>query len=561
MNKEQLLEAFGGIDESFLVEAQEMKPRNTGVLRRVMLAAAMVATLTITVLATAGLFSQPVENGDIVTGETVFPFYMDDKGNIITGGATGLKVTMDVTVNADAPEYLEEFYVLDMSEEWVIAGGGGAGDGYVWYSNGFEWSKGDLPGKVRLWQDTVSYYTEGTYGDNVVGTLPKLDERDGVTSEITEFAGISVLKVTIPELTRFANDPNINAYYCVEGETRLYWTDGDYMLMFAWPSWMADSEAEVLIRSIEKEAYVDTRPEWFGKIDPNGIAERLPDFSIGHETGTTCANNTMGLGRFAYADGYIYCAGDGYIYRYDLQTGNTDKIVLSDKYAGPGEMFTTENYICYLDTWSDLVALPKKGGEEKYIYQGIHSPKLYAEDTMLYSSGGVMDLQTGKITQWPKGTIGYYVDDQYIYTIRDDVQGFFRAEKGTMDFEEFSLSFQPISILSYDGAIYMTQGGVNKPWSVTCYKDGVETMLPIKALEFQIFDGNLIYRCEEEGGRVIKTYDMQTGEIEVLSEGGFNFAILEQRYLCVLCADEEGLSFVTIIDWQTKEQTILDISK
>lgn len=561
MNKDQLFDAIGGIDEGFLAEAQMKAKRSTGTLRRVLLAAAIIGALAVTAMAASGLFSRPVEDGDIVTGETVFPFYMDEKGNIITEGAAGLKVRMDVTVNADAPEYLEEFYVLDMSEEWKIAGGGSAGDGYVWHSNGFEWAKGDLPGKVRLWQDAVSYYTVGTYGENVVDTLPKLDERDGVTSEITEFAGISVLKVTIPKLTRFVGDPNINAYYCVEGETRLYWTDGDYILMFAWPAWMPDSEAEQLMRSIEKEAFVDSRPADFGKIDPAGIARRLPDFSVAPETGTTCANNTMGLGRFTYSDGYIYCAGDGYIYRYDLQTGDTEEIVLADKYAGPGEMFATENYICYLDTWSDLKVLPKKGGEEGYIYQGIHSPRLYAEDTILYSSNGVMDLQTGQITQWPKGTIGYYVDDQYVYTIRDEVQGFFRAKKGTMNFEEVSLSFQPISILSHDGAVYMTQGGVYKPWDVICYQDGEETVLPVKALEFQIFDGLLIYRCEEEGGMVIKTYDLHSGKTEVLCEEGFNFSILEQRYVCVLCADENGQAYATIIDWQTGERACVDVSK
>jgi len=559
MNHEQLLEAIGGINENILAEAQTKHNRHGGVLKRVLLAAAIVGALTVTAVAASGLFSRPVEGGSIVTDETIFPFTMEGK-EIVMEGEKGLKVTMDVTVNEDAPQYIEDFYVLDMSEEWGVAGGGGSSDGYFFYTNGFEWKKGDLPGKVRLWQETVEFYTYGVYGEKCVGTLPKLNAGDGVTSQVAEFAGMSVLKVTIPALPRYADDPSIDAYYCVDGETRLYWTDGDYILMFAYPSWMSDSEAEALVKSIEKEAFVDARPEGFGEIDPNSIAQRLPDFSVAPQTGTTCANNTMGLGRFAYGDGYIYCAGYGYIYRYDPETGELKEMVLSDKYAGPGEMFTTDNYICYLDTWSDLVALSKDGSKEEFIYQGIPSARLYAEDTTLYASNGVMDLQTGSITLWPKGTLAYYVDDNDIYIVRDDAKSFFKAKKGTMDFEEIPLSFQPISILSYDGNVYMTRGGVNKTWEVICYRDGKETVIPIRALEFQIFEDMLIYRCEEEGGQAIKSYDLQTGEIKEICQRGFNFSILEERYLCVLCADEKGQSYAVIIDWQTGKQTVLDIA-
>lgn len=561
MKQEQLLDAIGGIDESFLMEAEKGVYRGGKAIRRVFLAAAIIGALALTAAAVSGLFGRPIEDSQIVTGETVAPFTMDAEGNILQEGAAGLKVSMEVTVNQDAPNTLEEFYVLELPEEWRIAGGGGAGDGYRYYTHGYEWKKGNLPGRIRLEQEVTSYYTDDIYGENCVGTLPKLTAEDGVTGEITEFAGIPVLKVTIPALPRYADDPSIDAYYCVDGETRLYWTDGNYMLMFAYPQWMSDGQAARLMLSLEKEAYVDATPEDYGKVNPESIEDRLPDFSVGSETGTTCANNTMGLGRFVYSDGYIYCAGVGCIYRYDLQTGQTTEMVLADRYAGPGDLFATDHYICYTDTWSALMALGKDGTTEVPVYEGVHSAQLYAAGSTLYTTDGIIDLNNGSITPWPEGTLSYYVDGNYIYILCEDVSGFLRAPKGTMDFETIPLSCRPISILADGEDIYLTEGGTGMRWSVIRYRNGEETVLPIRAVEFQVFDGHIIYRCEDEKGQAIKAYNMQTGESRVLHEDGFNFSILEERYVCIYCADSAGQGYCVILDWQTGEQTVIDTSK
>lgn len=561
MKQEQLLEAIGGIDEGFLMESEKAPSSKIRLIRRSLLVAAAIGTLVLTVAAATGLFSRPIENSDIISGETVAPFTMDAEGNIDPSGAAGLKVTMQVQINENAPAYLEEFYVLEMSDQWCIAGGSCSGDGYHYYTQGYEWKKGTLPGRIRLEQSVTAYYTQGIYGENCVGTLPKLTAEDGVTAQITEIAGISVLKVTIPALPRYANDPSIDSHYCVDGETRLYWTDGNYMLMFAYPAWMADSEAEQLILSLEKQPYVDATPDDYGKVNPESIANRLPDFSIGTETGTTCANNTMGLGRFAYSDGYIYCAGaENHIYCYDLQSGQVKDIILSDRFAGPGEMFVTDNYICYVDSWSDLMVVSKDGVTEEAVYQGIHSARLYAEGSTLYTASGIIDLTTGRITNWPEGVYNYYVDANYIYALKEGENCFLRAPKGTMDFVSIPVSFCPISIFADGEDIYMTQGGTTN-WTVIRYHNGQETKLPIRALEFQVFDGTIIYRCEQSQGQAIKSYDLQTGEIRVLHEDGFNFSILNNRYVCICCADDEGQSYSVILDWQTGETVTIDTAK
>lgn len=560
MKREQLLDAVGGLDETMLMESEQKLRRGGKTAYKIVLVAAAIAALAATAAATAGLFSRPIGGSEIITDETIAPFSMDSEGNIIMEGVEGLKVTMEVEVNEDAPDVLEEFYVLEMSDEWHIAGGGGSGDGYFRYSQGYEWKKGDLPGRVRLNQDITYWYEAGVYGENCVDTLSKLTAADGVTAETTEFAGISVLKVTIPALPRYKDGPSIDGYYCVDGETRLYWTDGDYMLMFAYPAWMSDKEAEELMLSLEKQPFVDPRPEDYGKVNPESIAQRLPDLSIGMDNGTSCANSTMGLGKFAYGDGSIYCAGEGCIYRYEIATGNTEKMVLSSPYADPDNILVTGDHILYTDSWSDFVALSKDGATEEFVFQGFHLGHLYAEGTTVYITEGIIDLRTGTVTSWPEGVHSFYVDDTYIYALQEDENCFLRAPKGTMDFQKIPVSFCPIRVLADGEDIYMSRGGADKTWTVIRYRDGEETELPIRALEFQVFDGHIIYCCEEEERWAIKSYNLETGEIRVLHEEGFNFSVLEDRYVCILCADGNGQSYHTVIDWQTGERYLIDVN-
>ena len=125
MKDHQLLDAIGGIDEHILAEAETASVNSKKPVRRFLLVAAVLSVVSITAVAAPTLLSRPIQGSEIVTGETVFPFSMDEEGNIITEGAHGLKVTMDVTVNSDAPAWIEDLYVLNPGEKWNYHGGSG----------------------------------------------------------------------------------------------------------------------------------------------------------------------------------------------------------------------------------------------------------------------------------------------------------------------------------------------------------------------------------------------------------------------------------------------------
>lgn len=560
MKREQLLEAIGGVDEQFLMETEQTAKHSGRCVRRIFLVAAIIAVLAITAAASTGLLSLPIGKNEIKSDETVAPFTMDADGNIIPEGVQGLKVTMEVETNAGAPVWLEEIYSLELPKGWTYSGGGSAGDGYRFAAMEMNWRMDNKPGELRLHQSVISYYVENIYGENCVDTLPKLSSDDLVTSETVSLAGIQALKVTIPELPWYKEGKD-GSDYCAGGETRLYWTDGDYMLQLDYPYWMEDSQAEQILTELEKKDFVPLTPQDYGTINPARIAAIMPVFEIEQgNTGTTAANSVMGLGRFVYSDGYIYFGEVGCIYRYDLESGETTRLVLSNKYSDPEYMFVTENYICYADGYSGLTAMKKDGSVEEVIYEGIGSSSLYAEGMTLYTADGILNLQTGEVTHLPEEILSYYTDDTYIYAVpENDGHYFLRSQKDSLDFEKIELSFFPIKVLADGEDLYFTEGGQSKRYQVIRYHDGVETRLPISAVEYQVLDGHVIYRCEDEAGRSIKSYNLQTGEIKVLHDEGFNFSILQERYICLCCADSNGRGYYCILDWETGECVELKI--
>lgn len=557
MKREQLLEAIGGISEEMLLESEQniCRPKNT--VCCFVLVAAIVAVFAITVVASSGILSRPIGQVGIITDETVAPFEMDTEGNIIMGGVQGQKVTMEVELDPNAPTYLTEIYRLEPSAQWKGVGGSSSGDVYTYYTLEKCWEVEGKPGRLRLHQSTTSNYVNGILGENVVDMLRGLPANTQLTTQKVTLAGLEMLKLTIPELPDY--DESQGHLYCAGGETRLYWSDGRYLLQLDYPYWVTDAEVASLLQTLYKENFVPKTPVDYGTVNAEKIAAMAPSFRIETgKTGTTAANSVMGYGKFAYSDGCIYYGDLGCVYSYCIETGETKKFILSEKYDDPNNLFITENYICYVDKWSKLVALPKGGSPEKVLYEGIHNSYLYADGMKLYASAGCIDLETGSITPWGEELIAWYVDDTYIYGVEGGKSSYFlRSRKDSLDFEKIHLSFCPIKVLADGEDIYFTESGAGERYQLIRYRDGQETRLPIRAVEYQILDGHVIYRCEDEAGQAIKSYNLETGEIKVLQDGGYNFSILEERYVCINRFNADAL----ILDWKTGETVNLKLAQ
>ena len=71
-------------------------------------------------------------------------------------------------------------------------------------------------------------------------------------------------------------------------------------------------------------------------------------------------------------------------------------------------------------------------------------------------------------------------------------------------------------------------------------KDGKETNLPIRSLNYQVLENLFFY--QEIGTNMLKSYNLDTGEIRNLFEDAFStFCILAERYVAISGFDGEYL--------------------
>lgn len=551
MKCEELLQAIGGVGEEMLREA-EGTVRSTGrTLGRIALVAATVAVLAGTVAAATGMFSRPIGDTGIISGETIAPFDMDAEGNIIAGGVVGQKVSMEVAIDEDAPAFFEEIYYLKLSGDWKDAGGGSSGDGYELYSMEQNWKIDGKPGQLRLLQSVTGNYVAGVEGENCVDMLHGLPANVELTTEKITMAGLEMLKLTVPELPGY--DETKGHRFCAGGESRLYWSDGRYLLQLDYPYWLTDAQAEDILKTLYTKKFTPAYPDGYGTVDVDKIANMNPYVYIEKgNTGTTAANSSMSLGHFAYGDGKIYCSAPGAIVSYDLQTGETETMLLESKYHQPSDMFITEYYVGYLLGSNIMKVKPKDGMPESIVYQGIYSPRLYADGMTLYTTEGIIDLNTGEMTDYGVDGIFSYVDDTYIYLLPgEDEYYFLRSRKDEIDFERIDLDFYPIAVVGDGEALYFCKGGVGN-YNLFRWCDGEQTALPMQAYFYQVLDGHVLYLAENNA--VLKSYDLQSGETTVVEENVFDFAILEGRYICMNMYNADAV----ILDWQTGETVTVD---
>jgi hypothetical protein len=301
--------------------------------------------------------------------------------------------------------------------------------------------------------------------------------------------------------------------------------------------------------------------------------------------GSSVSNLSTGMGSFVYSDGYIYYGVPGCIYKSDLNGTVLDTYELSDKYESPNYMFATEDAIIYVNTlglpvepedatapnrdghWG-LRMQPKDGSSPVSICPGVEATAAYADGDQLYvSNGGEMlsriNLVTLEETELLENVHEYFVDDTYIYAVQGGSETcYFRSRKDVIDFEKIELSFDPNKIIADGEDIYLCQWldeeeqeKLDARYRVNLVRDGVTTNLPVYSWIYQILDGCVLYLEEET--YLLKSYDVSSGETKSLAENVYEFAVLEDRYICIDRFNTDPL----ILDWETGEYTQLEIDK
>ena len=258
---------------------------------------------------------------------------------------------------------------------------------------------------------------------------------------------------------------------------------------------------------------------------------------------THMENIITGSGRFFFLDNQIYFEESGRgILTLDTQSGSIDTIATPD--TGLRSLFMLNGRLGYVRGFQDVLLQTETGTGWEVLLSGSY-PRMHLDGTLLYSDNGTQlqrtDISTGEHTVLAQDTHGYFLDDSYLYVLvgnRGNV--FLKSKKDHISFEEIPLSFHPAAIYVDGEDIYLSryaalaEGEPN--FRVIHYRDGVETPLPIYSGLLQAV-GNTIYYLQNN---TLKTYNTDTGAIEILQDRVFEFSILEERYLCITYLYDRG---------------------
>ena len=126
-------------------------------------------------------------------------------------------------------------------------------------------------------------------------------------------------------------------------------------------------------------------------------------------------------------------------------------------------------------------------------------------------------------------------DKVYVIAREYEIPYLYIARKAELQFVKQDLSFVPIAIYVDDNELYLAQQG---DYQIVKINDGEEEKLPVFATYYQVIDGKIIYldattyfdSCFD-----LVSYDMKSGQSEVICENVFDFAVLDADYIYIQC--------------------------
>ena len=293
-----------------------------------------------------------------------------------------------------------------------------------------------------------------------------------------------------------------------------------------------------------------------------GITPDIP-FQNG---GTTCGNITMGRGGSAYSNGFIYTFSlSGGIYEYDLESNKTILLAPSDNTFRCQSLYATDQYLYY---WQrGLQCMTKDGQKSTTVFErpdGCCQLFIQGEDSyFLNGVGGQLfyrNLTTGAEKVLAEHVNSYHTDAGYLYAISipdaADRSTFrlLRFPLDTLEPEVMPLQMAPIAVYASGSTLILSSMGT---YQLVRYADGTETQLPVYSLFYQVLDHSLIYMDEADFNSAdfytVRSYDLETGEIQTLMDHVISFTILENRYV-VARRNGSHSDFYSVYDWETQQE-------
>lgn len=303
---------------------------------------------------------------------------------------------------------------------------------------------------------------------------------------------------------------------------------------------------------------------------------------------TTCANITMGMGAFAARDEYIFFSDDRGIWAYDMLEKKTT-LVNGGEVGKCAYINVLPDYIYYTDpAGKGIYRLNRNNGASEQVLENggrwlyIDGEQCYylvdgASETLPGAALYCNDLTFQNPKLISENVISYYAEqirgelsaDVFVIALDPEdptTQVMLRTDARDIYLSKMITSYTPGTVFgTYDYQLHTATAQLLwEPFSYQVMRHenvAKEMPLPIYSRNVQFLGEKLIYLDDltaADGKYTLKSYDPETEQIRTLWEDVWEFCILQDRYICIRCADSEQPDGSTWLYYDQKtEETVI----
>lgn len=244
MKQYQLLESIGAVEEDLLEQAETARYTRRSPVFKVLLVAAIIVTLSLSVFAAQSLFAD-VDDGEVVSKV----FKINSVNSAFELGEAyeygGYTIRADIDTVKDVPMKLLYPYLPAVPDDWVCSGAAHAkyDDEYGMMGITWEFERDGETYEVFYRQESAYFYNNSN--DQHIWDLFRVEEDMTVSGQVEMLGDAKVYRVHL------SGTDKKNSLYQPYAQSLIIWSDGYSIFLLQVPEVMSDEEIFDLMCSLE----------------------------------------------------------------------------------------------------------------------------------------------------------------------------------------------------------------------------------------------------------------------------------------------------------------------
>lgn len=244
MMKYELLESIGSVDDQLLEQAETARYTRRSPVFKVLLVAAIVAMLSMTVIAAQSLFAD-VDGGEVVPKTFKISSVNSEYELDEVHEHFGYNIHADIDTVQDVPMKLLYPYLPSVPEDWKCIGSAHARYDGEYGVMGISWEFERDGEMYEVFYRQESAYFYNTSEDQYVWSVTNVPEDMTVSGRVEMLEEAKVYRVFL------SGTAEKNTIYHPYGQSLIFWSDGYSIFLLQVPDVMSDEEIFDLMCSLE----------------------------------------------------------------------------------------------------------------------------------------------------------------------------------------------------------------------------------------------------------------------------------------------------------------------